>query len=191
MNSLAAFLSPLALVLPAWALGLPGGTTAESEVARAAPEAQAPALGFDQATTAPLRVLETARRAPVQNQVRIERRVIIRIAPSSPRAAEQSMARIAREIDSFEEERVADCVPIGTITAAYPSSDNRLLLFLNDRRVLSAALERACKAEDFYAGFYVERSEDGRLCSRRDRLQSRAGSSCRVSHLSRVVAARD
>ena len=60
---------------------------------------------------------------------------------------------------------------------------------MHDRRVLSAALDRACTAADFYAGFYVERSEDGQLCSRRDLLQSRAGASCRVTRLNRLVPA--
>lgn len=191
MNSLAAFLSPLALLLPALAAGLPGAPAPEREVARAAPERETPPLGFDQSAVAPLRVLEAARRPPVENQVRIEQRVIIRIAPSSERVIRQSMARIAREADDYREERTADCVPIGSIAAVYPSRENRLLLLMRDRRVLSAALERACNAEDFYSGFYIERSEDGQLCSRRDRLQSRAGASCRVSHLSRLVAERD
>ena len=54
--------------------------------------------------------------------------------------------------------------------------------------VLSAALERSCHAEEFYQGAYVERSEDGQLCARRERLQSRTGSSCQVAKLSRLVA---
>ena len=68
---------------------------------------------------------------------------------------------------------------------------NRILLFMRDRRVLSAALERACSARDYYSGFYVERNEDGQLCARRDTLQSRAGASCKVAQLNRLVAVRD
>lgn len=191
MNSLVALLSPLAVLLPFCAAQLPGGPAARPDVAHAAPEPASPRLGFDQSAAGPLRVLEAARRPPVENQVRIEQRVIIRIAPSSQRKFEQSMGRLARDADDFREQRTGNCIPIASIAGVFPSQENRLLLLMRDRRVLSAALERACKAEDFYSGFYVERSDDGQLCTRRDRLQSRAGASCRVSRLSRLVAARD
>ena len=59
------------------------------------------------------------------------------------------------------------------------------------RRILSVALERACDARAYYSGFYVERSEDGQLCARRDLLQSRAGASCKVAQLNRLVAVND
>jgi len=123
------------------------------------------------------------------NQVRIEQRVIIRIAPSSPQRMEQSLAQLNRGSDRFKEERLGECIPINMIAGVAPQ-ESRLLLFMRDRRILSAQLERACNPEDFYAGFYIER-QDGRLCERRDRLQSRAGASCRVTRLNRLVAARD
>jgi hypothetical protein len=164
MNSLAAFLTPLALLLPAV---LPHGAV----------------------PAGPLGLLDEARRTPVENQVRIEQRVIIRIAPSSPQRMEQSLAQLNRRSERFEEERLGECVPINMIAAVAPQ-ENRLLLFMRDRRILSAVLERACNPEDFYAGFYIER-QDGRLCERRDRLQSRAGASCRVTRLNRLVPARD
>jgi hypothetical protein len=192
MNSVAALLSPLALLLPALVTERPAAPeplAGGDDTIRAAPEPAAPA--DTSAATAPLRVLDEARATPVQRQVRIQERVIIRIAPSRERALQQSMARLAAEADHFEERNSADCVPIGAIAGVYPSRENRLLLLMRDRRVMSAALERSCNAADYYAGFYVERSEDGQLCSRRDRLQSRAGASCRVTRLSRLVASGD
>ena len=185
MNSLIALLPPLALLLPVVAAELPAGPV--SEDARAAPESGAPATGFDSAAAEPFRVIEEARRTPSQNQVRIEQRVIIRIAPGTQRAREQMMAQLARQANEFKEVRTDDCVPIGSISAVYPS-ESRLLLFMRDRRILSVALEKACNAQDFYSGFYVERSDDGQLCSRRDRLQSRAGANCRMTRISRLVA---
>jgi hypothetical protein len=193
MNSLAALLTPLVLLLPALAAdrpALPGRTPNDQVVLRAAPEPAA-AGDVDPSVTAAMRVFDDARVSPVVKQVRIQERVIIRIAPSKERALQQSMARLAREADDFEEQRATDCIPIGGIAGVYPSRENRLLLLMRDRRVMSAALERACNAADYYAGFYVERSEDGQLCSRRDRLQSRAGASCRVTRLSRLAASED
>ena len=57
---------------------------------------------------------------------------------------------------------------------------NRLLLFMRDQHVVLAALEKACRAEDFYSGFYVARNGDGLLCTDRDTLQSRSGANCRL-----------
>ena len=188
MNSLVALLSPLALLLPAVVAELPTDRVVGEEAARAAPETDAPATGFDSAVAEPFRVLEEARRVPLQNQVRIQQRVIIRIAPSTEQARQQSLARLARDASDFKEVRTDDCVAIGSISAVYPSEQNRLLLFMRDRRVLSARLERACNAQDFYSGFYVERSDDRQLCSRRDRLQSRAGANCQITRISRLVA---
>ena len=166
MNSFAAFLTPLALLLPAVPALLPHGAAPEDEPAWAATE-QDKAAG----------------------QVRLEQRVIIRIAPSSPQRMERSLSELNRSSDRFEEVRLGECIPINMIAAVAPQ-ENRLLLFMRDRRILSASLERACNPEDFYSGFYIER-QDGQLCERRDRLQSRAGASCRVTRLNRLVPARD
>jgi hypothetical protein len=189
MNSLAAILTPFALLLPAVPAALPFVVAPADEAARAAPGEDKPARGFAAAPPEPLRLLEEARHPPVENQVRLEQRVIIRIAPSSPQRMEQSLAELNRRSDRFREVRLGECIPINMIAAVAPQ-ESRLLLFMRDRQILSVALERACKPEDFYAGFYIER-QDGQLCERRDRLQSRAGASCRVTRLNRLVATRD
>ena len=180
MNSLAAFLTPFALLLPA---ALPSGAAPADAAAREASADEKSPLGFTVAPLTPLRLLEEARRPPVEFQVRIEQRVIIRIAPSTPQRVERSLNALNQRSGRFEEVRLGECVPINMIAAATPQ-DNRLLLFMRDRRILSVALERACNPEDFYLGFYIER-QDGQLCERRDQLQSRAGASCRVTRLSR------
>ena len=186
MNSLAVLLTPLALLLPA---ALPSGAAPADEPAREAPEEVKPPLGLTVAPATPLRLLEEARRPPVEYQVRIEQRVIIRIAPSTPQRVERSLSELNQRSGRFQEVRLGECVPINMIAAVTPQ-DNRLLLFMRDHRILSVALERSCNPEDFYLGFYIER-QDGQLCERRDRLQSRAGASCRVTRLNRLVAARD
>jgi hypothetical protein len=183
MNSIAAFLTPLALLLPA-AAGQPSGLPGAAAHSPGDPATVAPA-GLASPTFAIPRVLEDARR-PVENQVRIEQRVIIRIAPSSQAMFTRSLAQLDADADSFEEVRLDSCVPINMIVATHPQ-ESRLLLFMRDRRVLTVALERACNPEDFYAGFYVER-QDGQLCERRDELRSRAGATCRITRLHRLVA---
>lgn len=129
----------------------------------------------------------------IARQVRIEERVIIRIAPNSPATRDRLMALQAQAAQtSYHEEEIDGCIPVAAIAGVRPApAQNRLLLIMRDRRVLSASLERACRPEDFYSGFYIERSRDGQLCSRREKLQSRAGASCRVTQLNRLVADRE
>jgi hypothetical protein len=195
MTSLAHFLLLAALLLPAF-------------VADRLPDSDEPALTAAAATQRPplesglqaqepgswpLRVLEEAREIPVQNQVRIERRVIIRITPGPAEQRARMLATLPRRpiASNYQEVEHGDCVAVANIAGVHASEDDRLLLFLHDRRVLTADLERSCSARAFYMGFYVERNEDGQLCVARDRLQSRSGASCQIGSLHRLVAARD
>ena len=150
-------------------------------------------LGFDAIAPNELRVLERARQPAAQGQVRIEGRLVVRIAPSS----EATRARILSELPrrplrtAWQEADHGDCVAVADLVGVQPLADNRLLLFTRERAVLAATLEPSSSAEAFYSGFYVEHNADGRLCVSRDRLQSRTGSSCAVAGFSRLVALRD
>ncbi|HEY6817679.1 MAG TPA: hypothetical protein VI168_19250 [Croceibacterium sp.] len=193
MNSLLVILSPLALLLPAMTADAPSGPKG-GEVREAAGRDDLP-KGFDSLPAGPFEVFQDARRPQELGQVRIEQRVIIRISPGTPAAREQMMADLRRQgtsPTSYQEEKLSGCIAIASIAGVQPApQQNRLLLFMRDRRILSAALEQACSARDYYSGFYVERNEDGQLCARRDLLQSRAGASCKVAQLNRLVAVRD
>ena len=194
MNSSAAFLVTLAMTLPSLGGDRPRDAARDEGIAHAAPVNDSfPAPGFRPELPEAFDMIEQAHRPPVERQVRIERRVIIRISPSGPGARERMLAELPRRPirESFEEQPHEDCVPIDAIAGVQPAAQNRLLLFMRDRRVLSASLEQACHAADFYSGFYVERREDGVLCSGRDRLKSRAGASCEVTQFHRLVAVRD
>ena len=193
MNPVVAILTPLALLLPAVAGDrLPARD--DLSVHEAAASEDAP-KGFDALPTDPFGVLRQARGPFELGQVRVEQRVTIRISPSSSAAREQMMADLRRQSTrptSYQEAKLDGCVAIANIAGAEPAPEqNRLLLFMRDRRILSVALERACNPRDYYSGFYVERNEDGQLCPMRDLLQSRAGASCKVAKLSRLVAVRD
>ena len=130
---------------------------------------------------------------PVAHQVRIEQRVTIRIAPRDPAIRPSMLAEMARAASAparLAERKMGKCVPISGIAAVQPDG-GRLLLFMRDQRLVSASLEKACRARDFYSGFYLERTGDGLLCVERDKLHSRAGASCSVSKLRQLVAADD
>ena len=145
MNSFAFLLTPLAVLLPIAAVDLPGSRAVEDDVAHQSSRPDASPAPMSIAPLQPLQILEDARR-PVEGQVRIEQRVIIRIAPSTPQNFERSLAELNRRASSYEEVRLDGCIPINLIAAVYPR-ENRLLLIMRDRRVLSAALERSCSPQ--------------------------------------------
>ena len=127
-----------------------------------------------------------------QEQVRIERRVIVRISPRAPmQDALVGGPHRPPPPRRFEERRMGKCVAIRDIGGVQISQQDRLLLFMRDRRIVSARLEKSCSVKDFYSGFYVEDSEDGMICAGRDTLHSRAGVNCSVAKLHRLVPADD
>ena len=183
-------LAAMALLLPAMLAQTPLRAQTAPVNTSSSPERQRPELGLDGIATPPFRVLEEARRSEVLGQVRITQRVIIRISPSTPDARQRMMSSLPRRENTaaFEEVDHDDCIETAGIAGVTSTRDNRLLFFMRNQDILAAQLERGCTARAFYSGFYVERSEDGRLCVRRDMLQSRAGQSCSLENMTRLVA---
>lgn len=126
---------------------------------------------------------------PVFEQVRIQQRVIIRIAPQpGPVRQDFTSTLVPRGSQPrYLERPIGDCLPVQSIAGVHAEGSNRLLLFLRDRRLISATLEKSCSARDFYSGFYMENSRDGQLCVDRDQLHARSGAKCEVARLSQLV----
>lgn len=122
-------------------------------------------------------------------QVRIEQHIIWRIAPM-PGPSRQALTAITpREAPRLVERRMDKCLPMGLIAGGRAQSGSRVLLFLRDRRLVAADLEKACSARDFYSGFYVDKPHaDGRLCADRDRVLSRSGARCEISRFRLLVS---
>lgn len=134
--------------------------------------------------------IATVREVPVARQVRIEQRVILRISPQSGSARRSMLADLPRRAPSRMTLRPhGDCIDASSIVGV-SDRGSRLMMYMRDRSIISAELEKACSPRDFYLGFYVERNEDGRLCVDRDRLMSRAGAKCQLASLQRLVPVR-
>lgn len=181
MNPLLALLAPLALLVPV-------------PVGEAAPVDPKPELTPTPAQVEGLQASAIERLdpvvSPVASQVRIEQRVIVRIAPPGPTLRSSIAAASAAPVSAprFSERKIGKCVPVSGIAAVQPDGASRLLLLMRDRRLILASLEKACRARDFYSGFYIERSDDGKLCVERDKLHSRAGANCEISRMRQLVA---
>lgn len=193
MPNFFAFLAPVALLLP---FAAPGETAPEADVGESQDSVRLdPSKTGEQTSVSAEQIalpFDAAYRTPVQNQVRIEQRVIVRISPRQTAARQNLMAELPpRTPTRYEERKMEKCVPISSVAGVQTGSGNRLLLYLRDRRIVTANLEKSCRARDFYSGFYVEQNKDGMLCVDRDKLQSRSGANCEVSRMRQLVAAKD
>ncbi len=196
MNPLSGLIAPVLALLSAAVTPDPAPAGAAVEQARLAPRlysvpgaATAPPGSFSEAARA-------LRETPRANQVRIEQRLIIRVAPGGPPRDRRDVrgslfadtpAR-APAVPRFSERRMGQCVAVAGIAGVRPDGPSRLVLFMRDQKIVSAAVEKSCNANDFYSGFLVERSADGMLCAGRDRVLSRSGSNCSLGKLSQLVA---
>jgi hypothetical protein len=151
-----------------------------------------------------LGLVETPHDLPVQpdshqpenaEQVSIQQRVTIRV---SPRSAPMPMNPMMfdTEMDSgrgtrFIERKMGDCLPIAAIAGVQAIDNSRLLLILNDRRMVTAKLEKGCQGREFYSGFIVARNSDAQICVGRDRLQSRSGTACQVTGFRQLIQVGD
>ena len=167
-------------------------------LAAAAPQSAVPLAAAPVAETqgeddgwAVWRLIADAFRAPAAEQVRIERHVVIRVTPLG--AQRELLADLPRAplATKFRERKVGRCVPVAGIAGVQIGRDDRLLLFMRDQRLIGASLEKACRARDFYSGFYVAKSSDGQLCVDRDMIHARSGASCSVSKLRQLIARDD
>lgn len=124
------------------------------------------------------------------HQVRILERFSIRISPGAPMPP-QTLFELEQDSANsrIAERRVGKCLAVGQIATVRATRDNRLLLFMRDQRIIAASLEKACRAQEYYSGFYMARSADGQLCVDRDVLQSRSGASCKVRRWRELVDA--
>lgn len=126
-------------------------------------------------------------------QVSIQQRVTIRV---SPRSSPMNPMMFDNEMDSargprFIERKMGDCLPITAIVGVQAIDNSRLLLILNDRRMVSAKLEKGCQGREFYSGFIVARNADAQICIGRDRLQSRSGMGCQITGFRQLIQIND
>lgn len=193
MSSLFALTAPLALLLPL--LGIGGEVSSDAQrltrdKAEIPAQSVAPQYPASSSDASPLNAFYNGQRI---QQIRIEQRVIYRIQPRPRPRRNDLLAQLPQQNlnTKYEERKMDKCVPVGGIAGVQTGSGNRLLLFMRDSKIVSVNLEKACRARDFYSGFYLEKSSDGKLCVDRDKLQSRSGAKCEVERMRQLVAVKD
>ncbi|WP_417621124.1 hypothetical protein [Parasphingorhabdus sp.] len=124
-------------------------------------------------------------------QVRIEKRVIIRV-PHRRQNSLAPMADFSRETppQTYQEKKIGKCLPMNNILGVQMFSDRFLDLVTRDRKRIRMRLEKNCQARSFYSGFYMEKSNDGKMCAGRDILHSRTGAKCEIDRFRELVPER-
>jgi hypothetical protein len=107
-------------------------------------------------------------------QVRVEQRVIIRI-PSRPATPASGTKPV-----SYKEAKIGKCLMMDRLVASRPGPKNSLELATRDGVIIRAYLHDDCFAREFYAGAYMERPADGKLCVDRDLVHARTGAKCEI-----------
>lgn len=129
------------------------------------------------------------RDAQVLAQMTIEQRVIIRV-PIMPLRPPRPL-RAAPPVIQWEERGSPKCLRTRDIKGAVIERGQTLHLVFSRVERYRIELDRSCRAADFYSGFYLEPTDDGKICARRDTLHSRAGASCEISRFRELTPQRE
>jgi hypothetical protein len=114
-------------------------------------------------------------------QVRIDQRVIVRLPSQAMMpAAAGAQKQAAPPKIKYKEQKIGKCLWVDKLAGSRPGSNRTLDILTRDGALVRAYLGDGCLAREFYAGAYMERSYDGKLCVDRDLLHARTGAKCEV-----------
>lgn len=193
MNPFLHLFAPLVLMLPtAVAVEDAHGAKAIQPVAADSAELALPSAPISRASNEGLTAFDQFVRPSEAQQVRIEERITIRIAPRPapmpimPSMFSQDFAP-QPGMPRYVEKKMGKCVPVTGILGVQPVGGNRLVMMMKDRRTVSATLSKACQAQAYYSGFLVAKNADGMICQGRDQLLARNGTNCTVTGFKQII----
>jgi hypothetical protein len=79
------------------------------------------------------------------------------------------------------------CVAMSAIAGAAVVANDAIDLALKGGQRLRAQFSSNCPALDYYSGFYILPTDDGRICADRDMIRTRAGGQCEIQRFRRLV----
>jgi hypothetical protein len=78
------------------------------------------------------------------------------------------------------------CVEMASIAGAAIVTDDAIDLVLRGGERLRAQFSSSCPALDYYSGFYMLPTEDGRICADRDMIRTRSGGQCEIQRFRKL-----
>ena len=129
-------------------------------------------------------------------QVVIEQQLIIRVPAQRSQlnnfAAGPMPSRRASEVPIvWKEKKAPKCVAMRNIMGMQAAQRDSIDIITRQKQRLRAQLNRGCRALDFYAGFYMQGSKDGKLCEDRDQIHARTGAKCEIDKFRLMVPVRN
>ena len=119
-----------------------------------------------------------------QGSVTVRHQQIIVRVPTGLRR----LAPAGASLIQWRESRGPRCVPASQLIGATLLRQNSVDLILRDSRRIRAQLQARCPALDYYRGFYINATADGRICADRDSIRSRAGGECQIDQFHALTA---
>ena len=113
---------------------------------------------------------------PPEGTITVRHRQIIIRVPSGIRQVAPAGASLIK----WREGPGPNCVATGHLLGATFMGENSVDLILRDNSRIRARLQRRCPALDYYRGFYINATADGRICADRDSIRSRSGGECQI-----------
>lgn len=108
-------------------------------------------------------------------QITVRQRIIIRV-PEGDRRVVPAGSSLIR----WRESGGPRCVQARQIIGATLGGSS-VDLIMRDNSRIRARLGQRCAGLDYYRGFYVNATEDGRICADRDVIRSRMGGQCEIT----------
>lgn len=95
-----------------------------------------------------------------------------------------------RPMSEWKESRGSRCIDRGSIAAATVNGPKSVDFILRDRTRQRARLQNSCPALDYYQGFYLKPTADGKICQDRDAIHSRSGGECEIDRFRKLTPAK-
>ncbi len=118
--------------------------------------------------------------ATTVEQVTVTQSVMIRVPARRSHRANQRAHTDPPPMPVFRDRRGPRCIDANAIAGAAVSAPDSVDFILHGGQRLRARLEDECPALDYYSGFYVKPSGDGKICAGRDSIRTRSGGDCQV-----------
>jgi hypothetical protein len=121
----------------------------------------------------------------VAQRVTIMRERVIRI-PLQPMRS----LPMPRPLVRWKEGRGPKCIARDQIVVAAVTGPGNVDFILRDRSRHRAQLQNSCPALDYYQGFYLKPTNDGKICQDRDAVHARSGGECEIDRFRRLTPAK-
>jgi hypothetical protein len=112
-------------------------------------------------------------------QLTFQQRVVVRVHRATP-----------TQPVVWTEKKGPKCVPLAGLAGALIVQPDAVDLVLAGGDRVRARLDKDCPALNFYSGFYIKPTKDGKVCADRDAVHSRSGRLCEIEGFRKLVAKR-